>query len=339
MKLGITQINIGEPCSEQWAQMTPEGKGKHCAKCEKTVVDFTQMSDTKMLEYLKYHPNSCGRFYNHQLNREIPVYETESLAFKVFRKAALTGIFATQLWTRKAEAQEMDKDTLANTAVVSQQAINNQSIFQKTVSGRVIQPDSTIHKALGLRFTIDTFSIEVELAKTNEFSFQLPFGFEKDSMDVELFTLDTTICFKDIQLSDNGFSFQQQNLENELIFQFTSSWTYYKTFRYHPPPITMGIWVDNRSMFDTGFMHRPFIMDSTLKSLIYTLGNVISLNPKGDSVHKAELKKAKDIYWSKRKENKTSVWWWLLLPFSMIVIFIKWVSRKGMQHEEPDSAV
>ena len=57
-------INIPQPCAESWAAMTSAGTGRHCASCEKTVVDFSQKSTAEILAYLTQpgYENACGRF-------------------------------------------------------------------------------------------------------------------------------------------------------------------------------------------------------------------------------------------------------------------------------------
>lgn len=63
-------IDIAEPCHENWQQMTPNEQGRHCGACQKTVVDFTRMSDQEVLDYISRASSSvCGRFYNHQLDK------------------------------------------------------------------------------------------------------------------------------------------------------------------------------------------------------------------------------------------------------------------------------
>ena len=65
-------LSIAEPCHENWNGMLPEEKGRFCASCQKTVVDFTNMSDRQIADYFKKPAGSvCGRFYNDQLNRPI----------------------------------------------------------------------------------------------------------------------------------------------------------------------------------------------------------------------------------------------------------------------------
>ena len=64
-------IQIPEPCHEDWNQMSPNGLGRHCGSCAKTVVDFTARTDKFIASYFKEHDNICGRFRPDQLNRPI----------------------------------------------------------------------------------------------------------------------------------------------------------------------------------------------------------------------------------------------------------------------------
>jgi hypothetical protein len=68
------QISIPTPCHEDWNAMTPETKGRFCASCQKTVIDFSTMSDRQLAEFFKKPAGSlCGRFHTDQLNRQIQV--------------------------------------------------------------------------------------------------------------------------------------------------------------------------------------------------------------------------------------------------------------------------
>ena len=62
-------IQIPEPCHEDWNQMSPQERGRHCQVCEKTVMDFTNKTDAFIVKALKSDSNLCGRFRNDQLNR------------------------------------------------------------------------------------------------------------------------------------------------------------------------------------------------------------------------------------------------------------------------------
>jgi len=67
-------LSIPKPCHEDWNKMKPEEKGRFCASCQKTVIDFTQMSDRQMAEFFRKPGSSvCGRFLNGQLKTEIQI--------------------------------------------------------------------------------------------------------------------------------------------------------------------------------------------------------------------------------------------------------------------------
>ena len=65
-------IHIPKPCHENWADMTPTAIGRHCAACQKTVVDFTQKTDAEILAYLAGAAGeTCGRLGHDQLSRPL----------------------------------------------------------------------------------------------------------------------------------------------------------------------------------------------------------------------------------------------------------------------------
>lgn len=67
-------LSVTKPCHEDWEQMTPDQRGRFCASCQKSVVDFTAMSDRQVADYFKKSSvSTCGRFYRDQLDREIIV--------------------------------------------------------------------------------------------------------------------------------------------------------------------------------------------------------------------------------------------------------------------------
>ncbi len=67
-------IHIPQPCSESWDAMQPAASGRHCAQCDKTVIDFTGMSAEEIGLYLQLNAGQsvCGRFHQRQLSDELP---------------------------------------------------------------------------------------------------------------------------------------------------------------------------------------------------------------------------------------------------------------------------
>ena len=68
-------IRINEPCHENWNNMLPDPKGKFCTSCSKSVVDFSNKSDTEIHNILLQHKDEqvCGRFVKTQINRPLNI--------------------------------------------------------------------------------------------------------------------------------------------------------------------------------------------------------------------------------------------------------------------------
>jgi hypothetical protein len=121
------QLQIPTPCHENWANMQPSDKGRHCAACQKTVVDFTAMSDTEIIRYMsKASANVCGRFTSGQVNRPlIPLTPPQKNRLPGW-PLLLTGIFFTHdksmshppLIQTTHEQPPSSKDTLISTPSV-----------------------------------------------------------------------------------------------------------------------------------------------------------------------------------------------------------------------------
>ncbi len=66
------QLNVPDPCHENWFSMTPAEKGRYCNSCQKVVIDFSVMTDTEIIQYFqKDRGNTCGNFTVGQLGRDI----------------------------------------------------------------------------------------------------------------------------------------------------------------------------------------------------------------------------------------------------------------------------
>jgi hypothetical protein len=97
-----TRILVPEPCTADWNQMTPTDKGRHCAQCAKTVVDFSSWPLENIAAYLRKHSSErvCGRFRNTQLDVEVPyspdqwVAQVAGTGLSLLQKMALIFLLA-----------------------------------------------------------------------------------------------------------------------------------------------------------------------------------------------------------------------------------------------------
>lgn len=107
-------LSIPKPCHENWAAMTPEDKGRFCAACQKTVIDFTAMTDAELAQFFKKPAGSvCGRFDSSQLDRMVDVPRKRLPWIKYFFGMALPAL----LFSKKAAAQGEVRPTLGKVAV------------------------------------------------------------------------------------------------------------------------------------------------------------------------------------------------------------------------------
>ncbi len=68
------RLTIPTPCQQRWQDMTTDDTGRFCASCQKTVVDFSHLTDQQLIVLLAQHNGSgCGRFRADQLNRAVSV--------------------------------------------------------------------------------------------------------------------------------------------------------------------------------------------------------------------------------------------------------------------------
>lgn len=158
-------ISITNPCNENWDSMTEAEKGRFCQKCQKEVVDFTQMTDNQIISFFQEHQNKnvCGRFYPYQI--EVPLALEVPKSKPNFLKAAALaiGVAGSSMLTAQTQSpvpvshisaqqpkkqQKSDKkdDPLSNTRVLR---IKNEGKAEKFIMtfvewGIKIVCDSTI---------------------------------------------------------------------------------------------------------------------------------------------------------------------------------------------------
>ncbi|MBK0403992.1 hypothetical protein I5M27_13435 [Adhaeribacter sp. BT258] len=92
------QINVPEPCEQDWNAMIPQGNGRFCDVCQKCVIDFSTKSDREVIEIFSRSNNKvCGRFREDQLNRNLIL--PQQALISGWRLFALTfgALFATDL--------------------------------------------------------------------------------------------------------------------------------------------------------------------------------------------------------------------------------------------------
>lgn len=143
-------LQIPEPCHEDWNQMTPQGLGRHCDSCAKTVVDFTAKSDKFIASYFKKHENVCGRFRPDQLNRPIDLSVRTNAILPPLAASFILPL--AMLAASSAYGQESTKQFSRDASYVSLNIGSQKQQVYKDIKGVVT--DTTGNPMPGVRVTI-----------------------------------------------------------------------------------------------------------------------------------------------------------------------------------------
>lgn len=116
-------IQIPDPCTESWAQMTPTDQGAFCQKCAKEVIDFSRKSPSEIKSILTEKFSSgasvCGRIKKSQMKALEGVdftFKTERESFQVVWAFSLIAVFGLTLFScqntfTKETVEQMHQET------------------------------------------------------------------------------------------------------------------------------------------------------------------------------------------------------------------------------------
>ncbi len=127
-------LNVKNPCNENYNAFAKTTKGGFCASCTKEVIDFTAMNNGQVIDYFQNHlsEDTCGRFKQSQLKTDL--YTSPSTLSKYLRPV---GVAALAIFSFiKVQAQNtlggpLVKENISNNVF---NAVDEKSI---TVSGQL----------------------------------------------------------------------------------------------------------------------------------------------------------------------------------------------------------
>ena len=129
------QINIPEPCHEDWNTMSPCEHGRFCAHCQKKVIDFTTWSDTALFQFFsKNEAPVCGRFSTYQIDRPINIpHQPHSRLYRI-----AVGLGLVLIFTQAPEANARTRAPFVMEQLVDNPGDKNDSTGTGTISGQVV---------------------------------------------------------------------------------------------------------------------------------------------------------------------------------------------------------
>jgi len=102
---GIKHISIPEPCTQNWADMRVVEQGRFCQSCQKTVVDFTKLTNDQILLVLSSSGNACGRLSDAQLRSLNTTFAIQQAPWFSWKKLSIAAAIIGLVPFVKANAQ------------------------------------------------------------------------------------------------------------------------------------------------------------------------------------------------------------------------------------------
>ena len=143
MKKKTFQVNIPEPCNEDWNKMTPQEQGHFCGKCAKTIIDYSYQSDRAIAKMLKENNGQiCGRFRSDQLQRNLVLEPQfyQNTRWKAFG-LMISGLLAAGT-LKGQETITPSNSTEINTPIISNIENKKTPKNQISLSGRILKEGS-----------------------------------------------------------------------------------------------------------------------------------------------------------------------------------------------------
>ena len=126
------QIQVTTPCHEKWEDMQATADGSFCSSCQKTVIDFSMMSDEQLIRFFKKPiKNVCGKFYTDQLDQEYELPVKRIPWLKYFFQISIPAL----LLNYKVTAQHLLKKNRAIIEIVETKNLQHELIDPVTVNG------------------------------------------------------------------------------------------------------------------------------------------------------------------------------------------------------------
>lgn len=86
------KVELSTPCTIPVSEMQQIPGGTFCNHCQKSVIDYSNMTDAEMIAHIEAHGMSCGSFREDQLNREL-VPLTKRKGNRLFYLPLLASLF------------------------------------------------------------------------------------------------------------------------------------------------------------------------------------------------------------------------------------------------------
>lgn len=172
------QINLPQPCNENWQKMPLDEKGRHCQKCDKVVHDFTSYSDAELVRFFREDTKVCGRFNTAQTGRDL---DHKSASTSKWAVAACSMLMVLSSELQAQNDIQVSRDSGIQTQILNPAQINRivRIRFEKALSF-----ETSISR---MRMTMPGFSIDTLVDSTNMLSISIPSQYNNYIAEIDLY--------------------------------------------------------------------------------------------------------------------------------------------------------
>lgn len=172
-------ITIPQPCHESWAQMTPAAQGRHCAACQKTVIDFTQLTDADLLQFFKQSSGKvCGRFVAAQLKRPLRAAAAPGCAlWRVWLASVVVVLSLRAILPPTARAQTPVARQAADSLPLAQSRVQRPEASDSVAITGIVVDSTTSQPLYGVTVLLKGTNIGVSSDTDGKFLLEVPITF------------------------------------------------------------------------------------------------------------------------------------------------------------------
>jgi hypothetical protein len=164
-------IRVAEPCHESWENMQPAEKGRFCDSCQKTVIDFTKMSDAELISFFEQlsqkseadgvKPSICGHINQAQSGRlfALPNVEISHYQPSQWRKwAAIIALSTSLLGSASVQAT----NSVANIVSPQRYSHSQQPTWLSSTESEAKMSENELELLVVNQFTGTVFELEAD---------------------------------------------------------------------------------------------------------------------------------------------------------------------------------
>ncbi|RBQ08700.1 hypothetical protein DRW42_08305 [Pedobacter miscanthi] len=182
------KIQISNPCHEKWGDMIDNNMGKFCNSCQKSVVDFTNFSDSDLQNwFIKNQGNSCGRFKSEQLDRLI--HGKSNYTISKFKPSLIAASLFAFLSLPKLSKGETIKPSMVQTAraiINFDEKLGDEKLSDsiRVIRGKITDKDKTALQWASIHILGGKSSCSTDIK--GEFSLTYPIYEKNESKELEI---------------------------------------------------------------------------------------------------------------------------------------------------------